>query len=185
MRTVIVVGIHACGTRFIAKALHDSGIPMWHERPTEAHYEDLEILDLNIAELAKHGKDWFDESVGMQYSHEFMTALYNYKAKRTGEIYGFKEPRIAMLIGAYKKVWPDAKWICCVRNPLDAAKSHAKHGRLKDTKQAIITFTDNLNRIANHVVPHYFNYDGNMEEEEQRLSEYIGYKVELAKYWNK
>jgi len=180
--TIIVVGLHGCGTRYISKCLHESGIPMWVNQAKSDHYEDDELLNLNINELETHGFNWASEIDNPKWSKEFIKFLQDYKSNRTGQ-YGFKAPRIALMIDAYAKVWPNAKWVCCIRNPIHSANSHIRNGRLKTITQGLKTYADNLSKVTGLKDIHYFNYDGDIGIEQVSLSKYLGIKVDLLSGW--
>ena len=180
MRQVIITGIHGGGTSFISECVSRAGIPMWGRKADSIHFEDADILEANIACLEEMNLQWHD-SVLVNHNENLYKRLQEYRDSKQGD-YGFKEPRITMLLPVYKKVWPDAKYICCVRNPLNAAMS--RKNAYPSIEVGLKKSINDMAATLKHDI-HYFNYDGNMNEEERKLSEYIGRKVEIVKYWNK
>ena len=173
---IIIVGMHGSGTRYLSKCFNEV-IPMWDVEAGAMHFEDKEILEITERELERHGTKWYSKDV--EPTKELIKELRQYKEKRTGD-YGFKNPRILMLLSAFKEVW-DAKFIVCIRNPIKVIQSHLNNGRLKDYATGIEYYCNDFKRINDLYL---FNYDGNIQQEQERLREYTKLEVDIVTNWN-
>jgi hypothetical protein len=189
-KTVIIVGLYRSGTSFLSKSLNAYGIPMWGEKGPTRHYEDETLLKFNNEELRRHKCDIASIIPDYKPSDKFLEQLRKYKAQREAKSvpYGLKAPRISNLFLAYKEVFDDAAWICCIRNFYNTSRSWPKRYG-KDFEGKLISFSNQLQNVVTHLREepnrHYFNYDGKIADEEERLNEFLGTKIDLQSKWNK
>jgi hypothetical protein len=186
VRTVIIVGLGGCGTRFISKALHDAGIPMWVRETGCNHWEDYPLLDINEEALRRKGNNWKTTNSDPVDSSWLMGKLEMYRAMRESEKrvpYGMKDPRISLMLPCYKKVFEDVKWICCIRNPMSMAMSHIRNGRFKTVTKALHAAAHKMTQITTHVHPFWFCYGCDIQKQQHDLSSFVGRKIDLASEW--
>lgn len=95
MKVFFVVGMHRSATSLVAKGLRDNGVDIgWPLLPRV--YEDRAAVALNDRLLAAAGGRWQKPP-----SHEAIEALdskpvADYVASRQGEMWGVKDPRLAI-----------------------------------------------------------------------------------------
>lgn len=163
---IIIVGLERSGTSYITKCIEEAGIPMRLDN-MGGSWEDKEIFTLNRT----------------MNTHDFIPRLTEYKRKANQrKDYGFKDPLIIFNVEKYFEVFSEAKYICCIRNPISASKSMIeKIGIGLDYYTALLRYTAQLARVNKRF--HLFNYDGNIKEEEQKLSGVIGKEINLSDSW--
>ena len=189
-QVIIIVGLARSGTTYLSRRLHEKGIPMWGWEMT--HGEDADVWGLNTVEGVVNPPIENQAPYAYAASDEMLARLVAYKAKREvgcDGAWGFKDPRIVHLLAAYVDVFPSALYVCCIRNPLSIVWSQLKRKpRLVDAPGNYAVMGLRLAHIAamqqNHKLNmHWFNYDGNMEDESVALSEKVGVDLELANGW--
>ena len=174
---IIIAGMHGSGTRYLSKCFNEV-IPMWDIEAGAMHFEDKEILEINERELKRHGTKWYGKDI--KPTKDLIKELRQYKEKRTGD-YGFKDPRILMLLSSYKEVWPDAKFIVCIRNPIKVISSHLRNGRLNSFNVGIEYYSNDIKRVTNDM--YRFNYDGDIKQEQESLRKYTELEVDIVTNW--
>lgn len=190
-KTIIIAGLHRSGTSYLSNCFVQAGIPIWHTSGGD-HAECQRLLAINEQELGRQGLTFRDVSQDPQPNQDFIQELTEYKQLREGvgsPVYGFKDPRIASLIDAYLHVWPDALYILCVRNMLDAGRSW--HDRKNVTTPLMGSiylswqFVDCARKMAEHDVDSvYFNYDNpDFGALEQAVMGHTGLDVDFATSW--
>lgn len=163
---IIIVGLERSGTSYITKCIEDIGIPMYLDK-IGGSWEDKEIFSLN-------------RTMGSDFTKRLIE--YKHRADKRKN-YGFKDPWIIFNIEEYFEVFPEAKYICCIRNPINASKSMIdKLGIGINYHIALLRYTSQLSRV--HSRFHLFNYDGDIKEEENKLSRFIGRNINIIDGWN-
>jgi len=186
---IIVVGYRS-GTEYLTEAIAAAGIPMWGWKGS--HSEDGDIQGWNAAEVDLVPID--ARKLPFEYvpSEGLMARLREYGKRRqeTADKYGrwgFKEPRCASLWRAYHEVFPEARWVVCIRNSMSVVCSQAARGKVTEFIPALGTHIKYLLNIMclptieTHV--HWFNYEGDIEREELALRTILGIDVELVAGW--
>ena len=195
-RPVIIIGAHRSGTTATARALELVGLQIGQN--LDSHREPRALQKLHEDYLRKVGAawhdpqpflKWIDTSDGMQncisylqknVGHEFARIFgYGRNPKGTwlrmrihfGEAWGWKEPRTTLFAPAWLKIFPDARILHVVRDPLAAAESirerelkfqaagdppTSKLSDLEYCKRVVETYLDAAKRVANS--PHYHRF---------------------------
>lgn len=132
--------MHRSGTSLIANLLRDCGLFLGKsseimvdrsEDNLEGYSETIEILQFNDRLLNNFGGSWkdvpaFSENWQTDPSlSEFRNEAYKLSQKYALENgpWGWKDPRATLLIPFWRQVYPEAKVIFCVRNPIEIAVS--------------------------------------------------------------
>jgi len=109
-----------------------------------------------------------------------MTWLKTYKMMSDNDgDYGIKEPRIAQFIASYISIWPEAKYILCVRNPLSAIWSQrARNNDFNTDEDSMfiwLSYVGNAITVAKAAgVPFFmWNYDAEIKIEEEAMSKFL------------
>lgn len=129
---LIVVGFHRSGTSLLTQLLHAAGLfigdNLLGALPSNpyGHFEDREVLELHREILADHGQNW-----QVDLSQEFFISAEHWRRMqdlvRRREVahrdWGFKEPRSCLMLGAWKFVAPEAKFVIVYRDPSACVRS--------------------------------------------------------------
>lgn len=121
-RAIIVLGMHRSGTSLVARGLYALDVEMGnsllqplHDNP-KGFWEDKEIVRINDALLAIHGRKW--DSIEWDEISKYAGRKYEKlrKAARShiqdnyisSKLWGFKDPRTVRLLG----FWRVRSWTC-------------------------------------------------------------------------
>jgi hypothetical protein len=130
---VLIVGVHSSGTSIVSEILHRSGLFL---RANERHYESrfFSIFVNDILIMGGKG-NWsrlpimdietvmsFVETVGM-FVRKYWIADYLQWGYDGVSQWGFKDPRLCVLLPLYLEIFPKAKVVHILRNPDDVALS--------------------------------------------------------------
>ena len=137
---VAVAGMHRSGTSMFARFLHHSGILMGErlhvDRITNpyGHYEDLEFLDLQRAEIARAfaGEDFLvaEEFVPSRSFMEDARRLAERKRQQhSGRPWGWKDPRTTLFLREWKELLPELRVVALVRSPRSVLNSLCRRMR--------------------------------------------------------
>ena len=187
MEPVIILGMARSGTTYLAKELDKAGINMFDWEIT--HMEDADLWGWNSAELVANPPDESTVPYTYEPSAKLVERLEWYRGMRDkqGGAWGFKEPRVARMFKAYIKVFPQATYICCIRNSLSCVWSQmnrvVKAQGVSDTRM-FIPFTMRAAHVAilaleNNLDLVWFNYDGDMKDNSDLLSNKLGVELHL------
>lgn len=172
---VVVLGMHRSGSSAITKGLQTLGVnlganlmPAATDNNNKGFFEDLDIYKFNEALLRKAQSAWHrlapidaELLTGPTYSSDRRTAAALLARKRTaGSLFGFKDPRTAVILPFWQCVFADAgvdvRYVVTVRNPLDIAASLEARDKFALTKSLMLwakhmlmaaTLTEGLQRI--------------------------------------
>jgi hypothetical protein len=129
---LIIAGFHRSGTSLLAQLLHSAGLFVGEEllgaKPSNpyGHFEDVEVLRLHRSIMRRHIGDWqWDETHSFYIAPDQWRRMRGIVARREleHERWGFKEPRVCLLMGAWKYVAPDAKFVIVYRDPGECVRS--------------------------------------------------------------
>lgn len=118
----------------LAGLLHRAGVSMGErlDLPSESnpdgHYEDLEVVQLHDAILARHGTNWqYIDPHPLSLEGDEWVAMHLYARKRAqGLCWGVKDPRQALFADAWRQILPHARWILIYRHPAECHDSLAR-----------------------------------------------------------
>lgn len=129
---LIIAGFHRSGTSSLTQLLHAAGLFVGDDLlaagPTNpyGHFEDRSVLSLHRAILERHGDDWqWDSPQPFHIGRDHWRRMRALVVKRELEhaIWGFKDPRVCLFLGAWKHVNPDAKFVVVYRDPGECVRS--------------------------------------------------------------
>lgn len=187
-QAIIIPGVYRSGTSFLGHALNDAGISMgdWQI----GHAEEGDIWAWNQAEGKNNPPDTRRTPFKYHPSDQLLTRLQDYRTRRDREpVYGIKDPQIGQYMTAYVKIWPDAKYVVCLRNPVSSMWSQRDRGHfVEDDREAMVLHFRYMYNIVQLCVihrleVHFFNYDGDMAQEERALNKFLGVQLDLASRW--
>ena len=136
---ICVLGMHRSGTSLLTRILNLIGLDLGPEslmlQPGEGqpkgYWENLELIHLNDAILAKHGGSW-DEPPVFPSGWESSSSIEELKERaRTliqdtfgdAGLWGWKDPRNCLTLPFWQQVLPEMRYVICLRNPVDVAHS--------------------------------------------------------------
>lgn len=133
---IIVCGMHNSGTSILMKLIRSAGVFVVCDMP---HYE-TSLISLKLNNFLMKGI-WYrlpiisvEEVLLMQtFFFRFLDInLPNYLTKYgyTGNPWGFKDPRICVLLPLYLRYFPNSRFVHIVRNPAHLAESLSKKRKM-------------------------------------------------------
>src|SRR5688572_12078071 len=136
---VCILGMHRSGTSLLARMLNLIGVYLGSEhalmQPSDAnpkgYWEHNDIVSINDAILNRHGGSWDDPPI---LPHGWETAEVIDDLRERAQtliqdqfaealIWGWKDPRSCLTLPFWQKLLPDMRYIVCLRNPVDVARS--------------------------------------------------------------
>jgi hypothetical protein len=141
-RTVVcVLGMHRSGTSLVTRMLNLLGVylgpeeKLMHPGPDNpvGFWEHEEFVAMNKEILSRYGGSW-DEPPDFQPGWESSPRLSDLRgaalelvAREFGrsELWGWKDPRNSVTLPFWQLLVPGMRYVVCVRNPLDVARSLA------------------------------------------------------------
>lgn len=139
-RTVVcVLGMSRTGTSLTTRLLNLSGVYLGPEegllkpRPAnpEGFWEHFRIMRLNEQVLKTLGGNWrsppempagWEQSERLAAEREQAVALLQ-ETFSGHELWGWKDPRNSLTLPLWQRLLPDARYVICLRNPVDVAAS--------------------------------------------------------------
>ncbi len=197
---ICILGMHRSGTSLVSRILNLLGVylgPKPHiMRPgpdnPKGYWEHHIITALNDEILTRLGGSWHEPPVfppGWESSPDLADLRQRARAIlqadfATAELWGWKDPRTCLTLPFWQKLLPPMRYVICLRNPVDVARSLERRNNFSFEKgiQLWLTHvTSALQHTANQPRLFVF-YEELMEDwecEVKRLVAYIG-KPELA-----
>ncbi|MBV5317449.1 MAG: hypothetical protein JZU50_06540, partial [Desulfobulbaceae bacterium] len=142
---IIVLGMHRSGTSAIARGMRVVGIelgerlvPAIKDNNSKGFWEDFDILGFNIEILNYLGRSWSllapvsATEIDVLRKNDFLTRAVEllYKKYNGAGNFGFKDPRVSILLPFWKKVFEhcqfNVKYILAIRHPLSVVQSLTK-----------------------------------------------------------
>lgn len=136
---VIVAGFHRSGTSLTAQLLHRAGVFLGDQlleanySNVHGHVEDREIVRFHDKILADNELTWqVDKAVlpEVQDSHIQYMKQFIDKREENHRVWGFKDPRVCLLLNAWKKIIPEVKVLIVYRGPLETTFSLHKRAAI-------------------------------------------------------
>ena len=165
---IVVLGMHRSGTSLTTRMLQVLGVDLGgHLIPPidgdndKGFWEDIDINDFDNALLEKVGSSWdrltlLDENVQthkLVAQREAAVSMLKKKMK-SAEIFGFKDPRTAILLPFWQTVFQeldlDDSYVIVVRNPINVANSLLERNDMPLEAGILL--------CAKHMVTHPSNY---------------------------
>jgi hypothetical protein len=138
---ICIIGMHRSGTSMVARLLNLCGVNLGPEEklleasPDNAmgHFEHKGFLEIDDAILRCFGGSW-DNPPFLDVGWENDSCLRDLFAQakglidgfKTSALWGWKDPRATLLLPFWKTLLPNLRYIICIRNPLDVARSLGK-----------------------------------------------------------
>jgi hypothetical protein len=202
-RVVVVLGMHRSGTSALTRSLQLLGIDLGQNMlPVAADnekgfWEDADINALNVSALQSLGSDWhhlkgIDEG-HVQDLKERGFVLKAAKLLQTKladvDIFGFKDPRVAILLPFWKEVFSQCgllvDYLFAIRHPTSVAKSLQKRNGI-DIEKSYLLWLNYVVKSIEHGAEHggiIIDYDNFMrfpDREIERLAAHLRLNIDAA-----
>lgn len=139
---LVVAGFHRSGTSMLTQLLVEAGLfvgdDLLGSMPSNpyGHFEDREVLQIHRDILERNGTDWqwdvpFPFFIGEDHWHRMRR--FARRRDLAHQLWGFKDPRASLFLGAWKYLLPDAKFVIVYRDPGECVRS-------MESRQAIELF---------------------------------------------
>jgi hypothetical protein len=157
---------------------------MWND--PESHFEDKELMDKLIDIISdgegKKGDVWHaDRPFTQEQCDDVLDMLREYR-NDWGDM-GMKNPRLIFFMKELMEVYPDAKYIFCLRNPNDWIQSNAKYGRSGMKWELILR--QHYDYVIEQMMRYFndntflFDYDN---VDEKALNKFLGFDLDLSDF---
>ncbi len=195
---IIIVGMHRSGTSLLSRVLENNGVFMGIDK--ENNNENLFFLNMNIFLLHKHKSEWnhpnkikVDNRTYIEFKKLLQsrrnawyfgskTDFFNPTFKEDVASYGWKDPRNSITIPYWRKLFPRAKIVHIIRNPIDVANSLKKREEKFKTFSKIALYKKwGINYITGKPVifndPNLLSIDKGIELWNNYLSVFYSYNL--------
>ena len=200
---VCILGMHRSGTSLLTRVLNLIGVDLGSEEllTTEpvadnpkGYWEHSEITSISDAILKRYGGSW-DEPPLLPAGWETSAALDDLRHHARQliqdqftevQLWGWKDPRSCLTLPFWQQLLPEMRYIICLRNPVDVARSLEHRDGLSHEKSSSLWLTY-VSSALNHsegkprLVVFYEDLMDDCLRELQRLAEFLG-KPERAKH---
>jgi hypothetical protein len=148
MKGIIVLGMHRGGTSLVANLLHSWGAYSGDEdnllradiHNQQGYWEYIPLIEFNQEILKNISADWSlppDEVGQKMLDSMYSVPAYRWKAQQLIDAmqkrnihWMWKDPRLALLLPFWKRVWGDVLYVIVVRCPFETALSLKKRNHL-------------------------------------------------------
>ena len=197
---ILICGMHRSGTSLVTQMLETCGLylgttdqllPVHSTDNPTGYWEYQSAVEFADEILLKMGCSWETPGISIpdtwlmniDLNEEEQKVIKIFKPLMdSGKIWGWKDPRITLLLPFWKTMFPNLKLVICLRNPLEVAFSLSKRfgATHVDFEKALELWRDYyeiLNRTmfgTQYLITHYelFFYDS--EKELRRICEFSG-----------
>ncbi len=198
---VCILGMHRSGTSLLARILNLLGVDLGPEAhlvsPAAANpkgfWEHRPIVKVNQAIFNRlKVKSYYSPEFTSQWENSF--ALDDLRAQaleivkqdfENADLWGWKDPRTCLTLPFWQKLLPPMKYVFCLRNPVEVARSLERRDGLALEKGIYFWLVYMKHALEHTAVQQriFLNYTSVMEDrrELRRLSEFIG-KPERAEH---
>ena len=199
---ICILGMHRSGTSLLTRVLNLLGVELgardvFTVEPAadnpKGYWEHRELATVSDAIIKRYGGTW-DEPPRLPAGWETGAAIDDWR-KRAQQLiqdqfaeaqqWGWKDPRTCLTLPFWQQLLPDMRYIICLRNPVDVARSLEHRDSLSVEKSSDLWFTYvssalNYTEGKPRLVIFYEDLMDDCPRELQRLADFLG-KPERAK----
>ena len=196
-KPIIIVGNVHSGTTYLAECLTRAGVSMcW--RSLNQFHECKDVVQMITGEMRRHAITHHELEAALVENRRPMATLelavalgqYNLQRKGNKKPWGFKAPSAGIFIDAFRRAFPEAHWVLCLRNAPRAGRTRIQRGWLtgfpaEDRERvSIISYNRRTEWALSEAMPWIiWNYDGKQEDEQAKLREALGIEVDTVTEW--
>ena len=128
-RVVCILGMHRSGTSCLTGSLEQAGLFLaerhtWNPHNTKGNRENQNFVDINDDVLSANGGAWDHPPRKVVWSAAQLKRAEDLLASYAGhEVFGFKDPRVLLVLDGWKRVCPGLRCVGVFRHPNAVAKS--------------------------------------------------------------
>lgn len=139
-RVICVLGMHRSGTSCVTGSLEEAGLFLaerhtWNPYNTKGNRENQKFVDLDDAVLAANGGAWNHPPRKVVWSASQLQHARELLGNHSGHSpFGFKDPRVLLVLDGWKQVFPALEFVGVFRHPNAVANSLGKRDSMPRTK---------------------------------------------------
>ena len=198
---VCILGMHRSGTSLLTRLLNLLGVELgspedfttepFADNP-KGYWEHYPIAAISDAILKRYGGSW-DEPPLLPPAWETGAAIDDLRHRAQQliqefaevQLWGWKDPRTCLTLPFWQQLLPNLRYVICLRNPVDVARSIEQRDSLSAEKSSNLWFTYvssalNYTEGKPRLVMFYEDVMDDCLRELQRMAEFLG-KPEQAK----
>ncbi|MEE4145297.1 MAG: hypothetical protein V2I26_10900 [Halieaceae bacterium] len=128
-RVICVLGMHRSGTSCVTGSLEEAGLFLaerhtWNPFNTKGNRENQNFVDLDDAVLAANNGAWNRPPGKVVWSASQLLQARELLGNHSGHSpFGFKDPRVLLVLDGWKKVFPALEFVGVFRHPNAVANS--------------------------------------------------------------
>jgi hypothetical protein len=148
-RVVGVLGMHRSGTSCLTGSLQEAGLFLgdchtWNPHNLKGNRENQKFVDLHDDILKESGGAWDNPPADVKWSEKhYQWAIDLLQDNASMPVFGFKDPRVLLVLEGWKAVFPDIEFVGIFRQPNEVARSLAMRGEIKRQKALQLWYTYN------------------------------------------
>jgi len=148
--------MHRSGTSCLTGSLQESGlfldeIHTWNPHNLKGNRENQGFVDLHDDILAANGGAWDNPPKDIVWSSEHIAAARALIAAHAGRpIFGFKDPRVLLMLDGWRELLPDMEYVGIYRHPNAVASSLQKRSGKPWEESLDLWYTYNSKMLALH-----------------------------------
>ena len=193
---ICILGMHRSGTSALTRVLNLIGVELGADvalttEPVadnpKGYWEHHELTAISDAILKRHGGSW-DEPPLLPPGWETAAAIDDLRQRAQQlirhqfapvQLWGWKDPRTCLTLPFWQQLLPDMRYIICLRNPFDVARSLEHRDGLSAEKSSNLWFTYvssalNYSEGKPRLVIFYEDLMDDCLRELPRLAEFLG-----------
>jgi hypothetical protein len=193
---ICILGMHRSGTSALTRVLNLIGVELGADEALttepvadnpKGYWEHHELTAISDAILKRHGGSW-DEPPLLPPGWETAAAIDDLRQRAQQliqnqfaavQLWGWKDPRTCLTLPFWQQLLPDMRYVICLRDPLDVARSLEHRDGLSVEKSSNLWFTyvsSALNQTEGkpRLVVFYEDLVDDCLRELPRLAEFLG-----------
>ena len=206
-KLIVVLGMHRSGTSAITAGLEVLGVSLGDRllRPMKGqndkgYFEDIDLNEFNIECLEVIGKEWSSltaitplEIAVLHKKGYFLSAvnLLRKKIALNGPIFGFKDPRVLVLLPFWKDVFDycrlEVNYLYVIRHPFSVVNSLVKRDSMFSEQASMLWLMNVItslvtNTSPNRVIVDYDRFIKSPYDELNRISTAFGLTLDQVNF---
>lgn len=139
-RVICVLGMHRSGTSCVTGSLEEAGLFLaerhtWNPYNTKGNRENQKFVDLDDAVLAANNGAWNHPPRKVVWSASQLLQARELLGNYSGHSpFGFKDPRVLLVLDGWKQVFPALEFVGVFRHPNAVANSLGKRDSMPRAK---------------------------------------------------
>lgn len=181
---LIILGMHRSGTSCLAGTLEQAGVCLgvvshFNKYNKKGNKENTKIMSLNNKILEYNGGSWDNPLKkalwNKKHEEEGQAIIYALEQNCNTRYWGFKDPRVLLLLPFWNKLIPDAKYIGTYRSPMSVAKSlSTRKGSNIDIKKGLslwLAYNKRLIEFSQETLFPLLSFDESAKEYTKKLNQ--------------